>query len=132
MKTGTKVALVVGGVAVGGLVAAGVYEEMKKPTAATQIVPGHRYQLNLQCPSVSQLPTGVVAGQPLGTVPGTVVSVSTGGNGGAMAIVFDYTGPTTNTAGIIAEINGQGCSGVIMDLGLTSKASTEVPVLPNL
>jgi hypothetical protein len=131
MRTGTKVALAVGGAAVAGLVTLGVYEEMKKPAVATQIVAGHRYQLNLQCPSAGQFPTGVVVGQPLGNIPSSIVSVSTGGNGGAMAIVFDYTGPATSTSAVIAEINGQGCSGQFVDLGLTSAQSTRVPTLPN-
>src|ERR1700690_1139800 len=77
MKTGMKVGLIVGGVAVGGLVAVGLYEESKKsssnPPKATTFTTGHYYTATLNCPGIP-LPAPTAAF--LGVGPITLISVS--------------------------------------------------------
>lgn len=119
---GWIIGLTVGGVALAGIVVAGLMEST--PAAAqgmTTLQPGHRYNLQAGCPF--PIPGLPLASAPMSDIvnligiPGmTAVSYMPAADGKSFTLVFDYTGSPLSVPPIQAG-GGTACTTAVTDMG---------------
>lgn len=119
---GWIIGLAVGGVALVGLVVAGIVEGGASATpapAAQNLQPGHRYKVDIECPfPIPGLPpAGALSAYAFVGIPNiSGVSYMPAPDGKSLEIVFDYTGIAMTLPPLEAG-GGTSCTSTLTDMG---------------